>query len=89
MLHAAIPNPFNPQTRIRFEVSRPSDVRLEVFAADGRLVRRLVAGQQTAGTHEVVWDGRDGRGRAVASGVYLARLVAGGVASTERLVLLR
>jgi flagellar hook assembly protein FlgD len=70
-------------------VSRPSDVRLEVFAADGRLVRRLVAGQQTAGTHEVVWDGRDGRGRAVASGVYLARLVAGGVASTERLVLLR
>ncbi len=69
------PNPFNPMTSIAFSLPRAMAATLDVFAPDGKRVRRLVAGTLDAGSHEVIWDGTDARGRTVASGVYLVRLV--------------
>lgn len=88
-LEAAWPNPFNPSTRLRYEVAQTSHVQLDIVGVDGRRVRLLVAGVVTAGAHTVHWDGRDAGGREVASGVYVARLRGGDVVRTRRLVLLR
>jgi hypothetical protein len=68
------PNPFNPRTEIRFTVDADQDVQLTVFDAAGRRVARLVHGPIMAGEYAVVWDGRDVRGRACPSGVYLVEL---------------
>ena len=84
------PNPFNPQTTIRYDLPVAGAVRLSVYNVLGQMVRTLVDGQRPAGTYSVVWDGKDGSGRDVASGVYLVRLeVEGEVVPSRRMVLLR
>jgi hypothetical protein len=89
-LHPNVPNPFNPVTRIAFEVARAdATIRLEVFDVQGRLVRTLVHGRREVGRQSVQWFGRDDHGRALASGVYVARLQAGGTTQTQRMVLVR
>lgn len=87
---SAVPNPFNPSTTLAFELPRSMTVRLTLHDAAGRLVRVLRDGREAAGgRNEVVWDGRDDRGRAQPSGIYLARIEAAGLAVTTRLTLLR
>lgn len=83
------PNPFNPTTRIAFGLKESASVALGIYDAAGRLVRVLVAGSRPAGTYAEFWDGRDANGRAVASGVYFYRLVAGGFVETRDMLLLR
>ena len=69
------PNPFNPKTVIAFNLPRAQDASLRIYDIQGRLVRTLLGGAQTAGRHEVTWQGRDESGGAVASGMYFYRLV--------------
>jgi hypothetical protein len=88
-LYPSQPNPFNPMTRIRFDLPAAGQVRLSVYDLAGRLVRVLVEGEIPAGSHEAVWDGRDSTGRSAPSGSYLARLVAGGKVEGVRLSLVR
>jgi hypothetical protein len=84
------PNPFNPETHLTYEVpSGGAEVALEVFDVTGRLVAVLDQGFRTEGPHTAVWDGRDSEGRDLASGVYFARLTAGGEQTTVRMVLIR
>lgn len=83
------PNPFNPSTRVAFGVPEAGQVRLEIFDITGRRVATLVDERVAAGWHEVTWRGRDGAGRAVASGVYIYRLEAGGRSVARRMVLVR
>jgi hypothetical protein len=84
------PNPFNPLTTIRYELLRPSEVRLAIYDLSGRLVRTLVDGTtKAAGTHRAVWNGQDTYGVAVASGVYLVALSDGVSSVTQKLTLLK
>ncbi|MCX6135064.1 MAG: T9SS type A sorting domain-containing protein [Ignavibacteriales bacterium] len=83
------PNPFNPTTAISYQLSAVSSVALKVYDVLGREVMTLVNGVQAPGSHSVGWDGRDSRGEAVSSGVYLYQLRAGGSAMTRKMVLLR
>ncbi len=83
------PNPFNPATRLTFELAQPDDVRLEVYALDGRLVRTLVSRRLEAGAHSEAWDGLDDAGQAVAAGAYLVRLVTPGATQARKMMLLR
>lgn len=83
------PNPFNPFTRITYSVPAGGHVRLAVYDVTGRLVETLVEGPRLAGTHTVIWDAKDDRGREVASGVYFLRLFHAGQVRTRKLVLLR
>ncbi len=86
----AYPNPFNPATNLAFDLRDPGPVSLHLHDAAGRRVRTLLSGApHAAGSHSVRWDGRDDRGRAVAAGVYLARLEMAGKVLRERLVLVR
>jgi len=89
-LHRAVPNPFNPQTSIAFELATEADVNLVVYDVAGRVVRTLISTQlMTSGRHEVVWNGRDGRGQNVAAGLYFYRLDAGATALTRRMTLVK
>ena len=87
LLRQNVPNPFNPATVIRYELSAPVAVELHVYDLAGRLVDTLQAGPQAAGAHEVTWQGRDEGGRGVAAGVYVYRLRAGDEVLTRRMVL--
>ncbi|MBN2171191.1 MAG: family 43 glycosylhydrolase [Candidatus Krumholzibacteriota bacterium] len=89
-LLAPHPNPFNPRTRLRYELVRAGRAELVVLDARGRAVRRLFAGDLPAGPGFFTWDGRDDAGRSLPSGVYLARLsLDGRPAPARRLVLVR
>jgi hypothetical protein len=88
-LHQNVPNPFNPVTTIRFDLPRPSHVRLNVYNVKGELVATLVDGYMTEGRKGVGWEARDDEGRSVASGVYFYRLTAGDFVQTRKMVLLR
>lgn len=83
------PNPFNPATRLAFELAAESHVRLEVFDLRGRRVAGLLDESRPAGHHAVTWQARHDDGRGLASGVYVARLQAGDRCLTRRLTLVR
>ncbi len=73
-LHQNYPNPFNPTTTIAYNLASDGPVTLEVYNIKGQKVTTLVNKQQSAGSHTIVWDGKDDSGRAVSSGVYHYRL---------------
>ena len=79
-LHGNVPNPFNPETSISFELPAESQVQLEIFDVVGQQVRTLVADALSAGPHQVRWNGRDDAGATVSSGIYFYRLQARGAA---------
>ena len=88
-LHAVLPNPFNPSTKIRFDLPQTGMVELTVYDVAGRRVRTLVQEVRNAGEHQVIWRGLDESRRQVASGVYLCRLRAGSYEETRRMTLLK
>lgn len=68
------PNPFNPRVVLHYELTTAGPVTLAVYDLRGRWIRTLVEGPLPAGRYETAWDGRDGAGRALSSGVYVVRL---------------
>lgn len=89
VLYANRPNPFNPQTAIRFELPRAAEVSVSVYDPAGRLVRSLVEGDLGAGTHQTLWDGLDDDGRAVSTGIYHYKLSSMGETLWGRMTLLK
>jgi hypothetical protein len=83
------PNPFNPQATVAYELAQAGHVDLAVYDARGARVRGLVSGERPAGRHEAVWNGRDDAGAAAPSGVYFARLRAGGAVSMRKMLLVK
>jgi hypothetical protein len=90
-LYQNFPNPFNPETTIRFEIGSAagSNVMLDVYNVLGQHVVRLSQGTLPAGEYDVTWDGVDRAGQRVASGVYFYRLQVGGDIETKKMVLLK
>jgi len=87
-LLSVYPNPFNPQTRVSFELDRPGGVILAVHDLAGRRVRQLLAGDMAAGPHTCDWDGHDDAGRILPGGVYLVWLRTDGGSWAQKVVLL-
>jgi hypothetical protein len=85
----AVPNPFNPQTKIRFDLPRAGQVSLRVYALDGTLVDVLHDGLLSAGRGSVTWTGVDRKRRPVASGVYVVRLLSLDGAASRRVTLVK
>ncbi len=92
-LDANYPNPFvpaaGPPTRIRFGLPEPTQLHLGVYNMLGQEVATLVQAQQPAGWFIVTWDGRDGQGSPVASGLYLYQLRSEAFTATRKLMLIR
>ena len=82
------PNPFNPVTRIEYHVPTYAEISLGVYDVRGLLVTMLVAGPMEPGTYTVSWDGTDGKGQRVGSGVYFYRLTSGQYFQSRKMVLL-
>jgi len=87
----AAPNPFNPETNLRYRLPAGGTyaVRMEVRDVRGRLVRTLVEAVQAGGSYMVRWDGRDGAGHPAAAGVYLVLLEVEGRLLSRKILLLR
>ncbi len=84
------PNPFNPETAIRYSVGSPGAVTIRIFNASGALVRSLVDRPHAAGAYTVRWNGTDDHGRRLGSGVYFYEIqTAGGFRDARKLVLLK
>jgi hypothetical protein len=84
------PNPFNSRTVIGFRLAAAGPVRLAVHDVTGQRIRTLIDGGRAAGHHVAIWDGDDGSGHPVASGVYLYRLRVGvGQVASRKLLLIR
>ena len=89
-LGRSYPNPFDVSAVIPYQLARPSSqVRLVIYDAVGREVRRLVDDGRGAGLYRAVWDGKDQKGRSVPPGVYFYRIEAGDFAQTNKLLLVR
>lgn len=89
LLHQNYPNPFNPTTTITYELTRTGNVRLDVINMLGQVVTTLVDGIADRGVNAAVWDGTDGRGHQVASGVYFYRITTEGGAQTKKMMMLK
>ncbi|NKB66379.1 MAG: hypothetical protein GKR89_04920 [Candidatus Latescibacteria bacterium] len=83
------PNPFNASTLITIDAQQTMPGRLLIYNAAGRRIRTLVAGLIDRGVHRIPWDGTDGSGRAVGTGVYIYALEFGGRRWSRPMMLLR
>jgi hypothetical protein len=83
------PNPFNPTTQIRYGLPKQSSVKLTIHNVIGQEIARLVEGEQDAGFYEVQWNGRNGNGTPVASGIYFYRIQAGDFVKISKMVFLK
>jgi hypothetical protein len=88
------PNPFNPETWIPFKLVQDASVVIHIYSAKGQLVRTITLGNQKTGAYltkdkAAYWDGRDGAGEQVASGVYFYNMQAGDFQATRRMVIVK
>ncbi len=86
---ACYPNPFNSRTVLRFDLPASGPVRAAVYNTLGQQVRVLAEGYLSAGSHHIVWDGRDDHGHQVSSGLYFCRVESPGPAVSVKMVLMR
>jgi hypothetical protein len=83
------PNPFNPETNIRFVLRQPMQIEIVIFDLNGRLVNTLAAGYFRTGSHQVRWNGLDAFGNPAATGIYYCRMSTARAAETRKMLLLR
>jgi hypothetical protein len=88
-LHPAYPNPFNPETTIRYDVQNTSHILLTVHDLLGRTIATLFDETRDAGSYTISWRGRDDSGASVPSGVYFVRMNTGSFTATQKLMLIR
>ena len=91
-LLANYPNPFNPETWIPYQLSKPAEVNISIHSADGKLIRSLELGYLSSGVYRsksraAYWDGCNELGEPVASGVYFYTLTAGNFAATRKMLI--
>ena len=87
------PNPFNPETTIRYQLAEGSRVSLSVYNLLGEEVKRLVDENQPAGAYSIRWDGKDRYGKQVSSGIYIYKIEAvgslGRFVQTRKMILMK
>ena len=88
-LNQNFPNPFNPETVISFSLDKPGDVTLSVYDVLGRTVTTLYHGFLPTGQHQFRWNGTDGYGQSVASGIYFYRLSSDQISLTRKMALMK
>jgi Carboxypeptidase regulatory-like domain/Secretion system C-terminal sorting domain len=83
------PNPFNPETTIRFSLNSEQNVSLKIYNMKGQLVKTLINDELPADFHEIVWNGIDDSNKPVASGVYFYRMKAAEYHSAKKMIMLK
>jgi flagellar hook assembly protein FlgD len=83
------PNPFNPTTRIQYQIQARTHVSLTVYDVQGRMIKTLVNEVKSPGQFTADWDGTNNNGSRVSTGVYFYRLTAGSFVQTKKMVMLK
>ena len=85
----SFPNPFNPETKIAFNLPKSSRIKLEIYNIKGQKVKTLVNEVLPAGEHSAIWNGRDSNDKRVSSGIYFYKLEAGDYQEVRKMLLLK
>ncbi|MCH8838639.1 MAG: T9SS type A sorting domain-containing protein [Candidatus Marinimicrobia bacterium] len=88
-LHQNFPNPFNPTTRIRYEIAQETQVALVIYNILGQEVFSRNEGYLNPGYYELLWNGRDQTGRQVSSGIYFVRLITAQYTKSIKMMMLK
>ena len=88
-LYQNYPNPFNPSTNITYELNSDAYVDMKVYDMHGSFVKNLVSKNETAGYHNINWDGTNNKGQRVSAGIYIYRLRSDDVSHTKKMILLK
>ena len=88
-LHLNYPNPFNPVTTLRYDLSENGHVNIIIYDMLGRKVKTLINQTQDAGYRSVIWDATNDYGKPVSAGIYLYQIQAGEYIQTKKMVLLK
>ena len=83
------PNPFNPETTISYSISTDSNVAITIYNVKGQKVKTLIENYQIKGKHNVVWNGIDGSGYPVSSGVYFCRIKTENDSQIKKMLLIK
>jgi len=89
LLLNVFPNPFNPSATIRYHLPERTTVNLTIYSTQGREIMNLHDGNKAAGSYDLTWDGMDGSGNQISTGVYFVRLQAGENSKTIKMVYLK
>ena len=88
-LYQNLPNPFNPQTTIRYDLPEPTHVKLAIYNITGQVISELISQTQPMGRYEVVWNGTNTQGQFVSSGIYFLHMDTPTFEQTRKMILLR
>jgi len=88
-LYQNYPNPFNPSTTIKFDLPKPTNVKIKIYDIQGRMVDVLVDKKMVAGSHEAIWDGLSRANYKVSSGVYFYRIQASGFTKVKKMLIVK
>ncbi len=88
-LHQNHPNPFNPETKITYTLPTSAQVTITVYNMIGQPVRTLVDTHMPAGSHQVIWNARNDRGKIVPSGIYMYILKSGSYTEMRKALLMK
>ena len=83
------PNPFNPETTIRYQLPNNGKVELAIYNLKGQKVKQLVSDQLSAGQHSIVWNGKDSNDKRVSSGIYFYKMKTDNHEETKKMILLK
>ena len=85
----AFPNPFNPNTTLKFNVQKEVLVKITIYNQLGKRVKDLVNENYVVGTHSVTWNSTNNQGKQVSAGMYIYTIQAGEFRATKKMVLLK
>ncbi len=88
-LQGNYPNPFNPETQIKYTIAESGNVKIEIFNVKGQVVKTLINENKNAGYYTTTWKGDDQTGNKVASGVYFYRLSTPQSSTTRKMLLMK
>ena len=84
------PNPFNPETVIKYSMKDDGNVNIIIYNVLGQKVKTLVISYKNSGSYEVKWDGKNNYGDKVSSGIYFYRLILDGkILDTKKMLMLK
>jgi hypothetical protein len=88
-LYQNYPNPMKDRTSIHYQIKKPGKVAIKVYNTLGQVVRSLVDESLPAGYHQIKWDGRNGQGKMVSTGIYFYQIKADEFTSIRKMAVVR
>ena len=88
-LNSNFPNPFNPTTTISFSLKETGNVKIEIFNIRGQKVKTLINGLLPAKNHQIVWNGKDDKGKSVSSGIYFYKMKSANYTASRKMILMK